>query len=102
MLSIKDFTDEELKVQIEALSELIETREYGSGDYNSTKAELDTAVNERYRREIKTAEAKDRLVLEYLNLSCEFTDPITKLSRKAEITQRLSVIRNILGMKPLH
>jgi hypothetical protein len=101
MLSIKDFTDNELKLQIETLLELIDTYEYGSSDYNAAESELRVARQEKYRRDTIAAEAKEKLVLEYLNLSCEFIELETSRSRQAEIKIRLNEIRSELKMKTL-
>lgn len=51
--------------------------------------------------EIVKAEAKDRLVLEYLDLCLECTEPLTSFRRRHEILDRLEDIRGQLGMEPI-
>jgi hypothetical protein len=51
MLSIREFTDEELEKQICYLKEDLDTYEYGSGDYNAALSEMEVALKEKARRE---------------------------------------------------
>ena len=51
MLSIKDFTDQELDKQIEDARAIMDQSEYGTGDYNQAKAELAVAEREKQKRE---------------------------------------------------
>lgn len=60
-----------------------------------------TITEQKLLDDIKAAEAKDKLVLEYLNLTYEFMDVVTNWSRKAEIKIRLNDIKKILGMELL-
>jgi len=98
MVSIRSFTDKELLNHITVNQELLESSDYGTADYNSADSELRVAKSEQMRREIATAEAKDELVLEYLNLSMEFTEFKTKRSRQTEIKVRLNEIRSALKL----
>jgi hypothetical protein len=53
------------------------------------------------KADIKRAEARDRLVLEYLDLSLEYTDRQTNNHRQQDIKLRLNEIRKILGMETI-
>lgn len=55
----------------------------------------------KLQQEIAKAEAKDKLVLEYLNLCMAFTDPHTTTDGQFEIKIRLNQIRNLLGMNKI-
>lgn len=50
MQSIKDFTDEELRDQIDNAQEDLDSSEYGTADYNAALSELHVAINEAEQR----------------------------------------------------
>jgi hypothetical protein len=58
-------------------------------------------TEQKMKDDIKQAEAKDKLVLEYLDLSLEYTDQQTNSHRQQDIKPRLNEIRKILGMETI-
>lgn len=52
----------------------------------------------KLKHEIAESEAKDKLVLEYLDLCMKFTDAQTISDQQTEIKVRLNKIRSQLGM----
>ena len=53
------------------------------------------------KAEIKQAEARDRLVIEYIDLCMQFTDAQRDYTRHGDIKLRLNEIRRLLGIEEI-
>ena len=53
------------------------------------------------KEDIKQAEARDRLVIEYIDLCMQFTDAQRGYTRHGDIKLRLNEIRRLLGIEEI-